>query len=100
MTGWMRAQPLLDRLQAPLGERHELARGGRQLGAATPREGERLVDRVGERDPAEALRGEAPQHAARGDGVAEPARDELQRDLDVLDVDLRLDRHALALREL
>src|SRR3954452_18576014 len=45
-----------------------------------------------------AARERAPErHLARADGVAEAARGELERRLDVLDLDLGLERHARAL---
>src|SRR5690349_21127286 len=83
-----------------LGDRQELARGRRELRAAAPSERERVVDRLRERRPADVLWqpvAEVPEQAVGDHGVAMAERDEIQRGLDVLDVDLRFDRDALAL---
>src|SRR3954468_24334451 len=93
----------LEGLQTLLGEGDERARRGREPAAAARDDREGVVERLGERHPAEALRqtlAECEQEAAPDDGVAEPAAGQHERGLRVLDVDLRLDAHAGALGEL
>ena len=84
--------------QARLGEldQRDRGRGQRRVGAAD--EGEDVVDRLGEGHRAEALRDVAALEAPLGrHRVAEAAGHQLQRAGHLLDLDLGLDAHALAL---
>src|SRR3954470_7399942 len=79
-------------LHALGGERHERARGGREMGVAagdgTGRGQHRRVDGRGGETPGEP----APERDAAGaDGVAEPAGGEVEGGLDVLHLDLGLE---------
>src|SRR5215204_3135698 len=86
---------LLQRLHALRRQLHERARGRREVRVAARDEGERVEDRGIEADVVQpAGEAAAERHAARADRVAEPAQRQVQRSLDVLDLDLRLDRHA------
>ena len=94
-------EALLQRLHAALGDLHERPRGGREVRVAARDEGERLVQRRVEGDRVQAARVAArDQDRHRADGVAEPARGELERRGQVLDLDRRLDPHAGLLRAL
>src|SRR3954449_10230928 len=72
--------------------------GGREVRVTAGDEGERVGDRRVEADVVKAPPERAAERDAAGpDRVAEPAQREIERGLDVLDLDLRLDRHARAL---
>src|SRR5215218_1279947 len=85
-------------LHALGGERHERACGGREMGVAAGDERERVDHRRVERHVVQPPGEPAPERDAAGaDGVAEPTGGEVERGLDVLDLDLGLERHARAL---
>src|SRR3954449_3839672 len=89
---------LVQRLHALCSQLHERAGGGREVRVTAGDEGERVGDRRVEADVVKAPPERAAERNAAGpDRVAEPAQREIERGLDVLDLDLRLDRHARAL---
>src|SRR5215210_7089843 len=80
-------------LHAPRRERHEGARGRREVRVTARDEGERVDDGGVEGGAVQAARERAAErHLARADGVAEAACGEVERRLDVLDLDLGLER--------
>src|SRR3954468_17694920 len=92
---------LVQRLHALCSQLHERAGGGREVRVTAGDEGERVGDRRVEADVVKA----PPERAAEGDtagsdGGPEPAHREIEGGLDVLALDLRLDRHAGPLRAL
>src|SRR3954454_4499264 len=92
-----------ERAQTLLGQRDERARARRQVGAAAPDQREGVVARLGEGHPAQGVGDAGPQREQQppaDDRVAQAAPRELDGGLGVLDVDLRLEGHPRALREL
>ena len=90
----------LHRLDAALGEAHELPHRRRQVRVAARDEREVVVERRIERDAVEPRQPARAQQLARAQRVAEAAGGELQRGGDVLDLDLRLELHPGRLRAL
>src|SRR5215210_3741247 len=93
--------PAAERLHPPGGERHEGPRGGREVRVAARDERERVDDGRVERRRVQPPREVAAERdPARADRVAEATGREVERGLDVLHLDLRLERDARALRAL